>query len=47
MWAAEEGRVDIMNILLDAGAKLDVQNKRGGTALQWVGQKTAFFSIEK
>lgn len=35
MWAAEEGRLDIMGLLLSEGAKVDVQNNQGGSALMW------------
>ena len=35
MWAAEEGRLDIAQMVLDAGASLDAVNNAGQTAVMW------------
>ncbi|KAI9499194.1 hypothetical protein BDB00DRAFT_795783 [Zychaea mexicana] len=35
IYAACFGKADVVHVLLDAGAKVDVQDKRGWTALMW------------
>lgn len=39
MWAAHEGHTDIMNVLLNNGAKINSQQKLGRTALWYSAQQ--------
>ena len=38
MWACQNGHMDTVRVLLDAGAQVDLQDKAGASALMWAAR---------